>query len=182
MNISLRHATINDADAVSLVHIQTWKSTYRGVVPDHVLDNLDHRRNILRWRDMLSNIGEMKCFIVAETEDGRIIGFATGGPNRELDTGYNGELYAIYILEEYQSRGIGRSLVLRVADWLRHRKYSSMIVWVLEKNPAKLFYESLGGRFVCKKKMEIGGALLDEISYGWPSIENLLNRYSKELL
>jgi len=162
------------------VHIESWKTTYRGLVPDHVLDGLNYDRNTLRWREMLSNIGEMKCFLVAESNDGQIIGFATGGPNRELDTGYNGELYAIYILREFHKRGVGKKLALRIADWLLRHRYTSMLVWVLEKNPAKYFYESLGGIYVSKKKIDIGGAMIDEISYGWPNLSNFVSEYARK--
>ncbi len=173
----IRHATVDDAAAISRVHVDAWKTTYRGMVPDHVIDGLNYERNTQRWRDLLTNIGELKCFLVAEISDGPVVGFATGGPNRALNTGYNGELYAIYIHREYQGKGVGKRLVLNMAEWLLRHKYTSMLVWVLEKNPAKYFYEAMGGIYVSKKKLDIGGALVDEISYGWPSLAELLNSY-----
>ncbi|OGC91587.1 MAG: hypothetical protein A2W25_10755 [candidate division Zixibacteria bacterium RBG_16_53_22] len=176
----IRHARVEDAEAISRVHVDSWKTTYRGMVPDHVLDGLNYERNTLRWREMLSNIGEMKCFLVAETSDGQVVGFATGGPNRELDTGYNGELYAIYISNENQNRGVGKRLVLNIALWLIHHRYTSMLVWVLEKNPAKYFYEALGGCYVSRKKIEIGSALIDEISFGWPNLAEFVNAHVRK--
>ncbi len=62
-------------------------------------------------------------------------------------------------------------LVSKVAAWLANRRYDSMLVWVLEKNPAKYFYESLGARPVGRKTIVIGDASLDELSYGWPDIK-----------
>ncbi|HBC45854.1 MAG TPA: GNAT family N-acetyltransferase [candidate division Zixibacteria bacterium] len=175
----IRLAKVDDASAISIVHINSWRSSYRGIVPDQVLDSLDYVRNGSRWREMLSNLGEMKCFFVAEDDDGRIIGFAIGGPNREEKTGFNGELYAIYLLKEYQGKGVGKKLVENVAYWLSRHKYNSMLVWVLEKNPAKYFYESLGARPVGRKKIEIGNAPLDELSYGWPDLSILIPNKSK---
>jgi GNAT superfamily N-acetyltransferase len=176
--MQIRLAKVDDATAISIVHINSWRSSYRGIVPDQVLDGLDYVRNGVRWREMLSNLGEMKCFFVAEDDDGRIVGFAIGGPNREEDTGFNGELYAIYLLGEFQGRGIGKKLVESVADWLHRRKYSSMLVWVLEKNPAKYFYEALGARPVGRKKIVIGDAPLDELSYGWPDLKSFVSRHN----
>jgi GNAT superfamily N-acetyltransferase len=173
--MKIRVASANDAFAISKVHIDTWKSTYKDIVPDSILDNLDYERNAIRWHDILSTADEMKCFLVAETDDGRVVGFITGGPNRTEHTGFNGELYAIYILKDYHGQGSGRKLVDRLVQWLIERKYTSMLVWVLEKNPAKLFYEALGGQFVGRKKIEIGNAELIEISYGWNDINQLLN-------
>jgi GNAT superfamily N-acetyltransferase len=171
--MKIRLAKADDATAISIVHIDSWRSSYRGIVPDQVLDGLDYVRNGIRWRDMLANLGEMKCFFVAENDDGRIVGFAIGGPNREENTGYNGELYAIYLQKGFQGQGIGKMLVSKVAEWLALHKYSSMLVWVLEKNPAKYFYEALGALPVGRKRIIIGDAPLDELSYGWPDLKTL---------
>ncbi len=103
--MKIRLAKVDDAPAISRVHIDSWRTSYRGIVPDQVLDNLDYVRNNIRWREMLSNLGEMKCFFVAEDDDGRIVGFAIGGPNRDENTGFNGELYAIYLIKECQGQG-----------------------------------------------------------------------------
>ncbi len=169
-----RMARLEDAAAISIVHIDSWRTTYRGVVPDHVLDGLDYVRNNMRMREMLINLGEMKCAFVAENDNGRVIGFAFGGPNREEGTGYNGELYGIYLLKEYQGKGIGSRLTRDVANWLFRHRYSSMLVWVLEKNSAKYFYESLGAQPVGRKQIIIGDAPLEEISYGWPDLSVLV--------
>ena len=36
----LRRANINDAAAIAKVHVDTWKSTYKGIVPDDYLSSL----------------------------------------------------------------------------------------------------------------------------------------------
>jgi GNAT superfamily N-acetyltransferase len=169
----IRSANVEDAPAVSRVHIDSWRTTYRGIVPDQVLDGLDYVRNEQRWRGVLSQPIELRCFLVAESDDGQVVGFATGGPNRTEGTGYNGELYAIYILNSHQRKGIGRALVLGVARLLARNSYTTMLVWVLEKNPARYFYEALGAKFVGRKRIEIGNAQLEEISYGWDDIAEL---------
>ena len=75
---------------------------------------------------------------------GRVIGFSTGGKER---TGkyemYTGELYAIYLLEEYQGKGMGRLLVQSVVDDLKEKEFNSMLIWALEENPACRFYEAI---------------------------------------
>jgi GNAT superfamily N-acetyltransferase len=104
---------------------------------------------------------------VAEDESGEIVGFASGGPERSGDAAYGGELYAIYILLPYQQRGIGRRLSFAVVERLARAGIRSMLIWVLADNPARRFYEALGGREVDRKQVEIGGAVLDEVAYGW---------------
>ena len=112
---------------------------------------------------------------VAETEGGNVVGFADGGPEPEGDRIYWGELYAIYLLQEHQNRGLGRHLVSAVAQRLLDDGFSSMLVWVLEDNRrACRFYESLGGEWVGRKTVAIGGADLEEVSYGWRDIADLV--------
>jgi hypothetical protein len=53
-----------------------------------------------------------------------------------------------------------------------------MLVWALAKNPWRPFYESLGGVLLPDKKKvtTIGGAILDEVAYGWKGIGELITR------
>ncbi|WP_425339520.1 N-acetyltransferase family protein [Lentibacillus salicampi] len=114
---------------------------------------------------------------VAETGDGKIVGFSTGGKERGGKyAGYDGELYAIYIFEEYQGGGLGKKLVKPIADELIQDGFKSMLVWVLEDNAAKYFYEKLGGQYIDTTDITIAGAELKEIAYGWP----VLNELAKE--
>ena len=96
-------------------------------------------------------------YFVAETENGDIVGFANAGPEREGDRIYRGELYAIYILEEYQRIGLGRRLFSSVTRRLLADGFNSMLLWVLEDNrPAIRFYESLGGEQVDRQSPSVG--------------------------
>ena len=169
----IRAANIDDAAAISAVHIDTWKTTYRGMVPDYIIDDLDYVKNNERWRQTLSFLDNQQTF-VAVTDDGRIAGFTSAGPNRNTQYKFDSELYAIYILKKYQRLGAGTALVYEVARWLDSQEYRSMIIWVLKDNPARKFYESLGGKYVNLEKVEIGDALLDEVCYGWDDLKIFL--------
>jgi hypothetical protein len=45
-----------------------------------------------------------------------------------------------------------------------------MIAWVLEKNPSREFYAKSGAQFITSKEIEVGGATLLEVAYGWPDL------------
>ncbi|MEH1967766.1 MULTISPECIES: GNAT family N-acetyltransferase [unclassified Nostoc] len=96
-----------------------------------------------------------------------MVGFASGGQERTGDRLYQGELYAIYILEKYQRQGLGYCLVSTIATRLLQPGISSMLVWVLDDNPASRFYQSLGGQQVYQKQIEIATVQLVEVAYGW---------------
>jgi GNAT superfamily N-acetyltransferase len=169
----IRPANIDDAAAISIVHIDTWKTTYKGMVPDYIIDGLDYVKNNERWRQTLSQENGKRTF-AAISDDGRIIGFTSAGPNRNDQYKFSGELYAIYILKKYQGQGIGKALVVEAMEWLISNGYNSMIVWVLKDNLAKYFYEALGGKYVNTEKVEIGNVFIDEISYGWNDLREFL--------
>jgi ribosomal protein S18 acetylase RimI-like enzyme len=170
----VREATHRDVAAMARVHVDTWQTTYRGIVPEEFLANLSYEKRENGWHQVLDNAPKDGNFTyVAEDESGQIVGFANGGIERAGDPVYQGELSAIYVLKNHQQKGIGRELVRAVVQKLGRMEISSMLVWVLADNPACRFYETLGGQKVHEKEIERGGAKLIEIAYGWTDIVNL---------
>ena len=103
------------------------------------------------------------------------MGFASGGCERMGKYVYQGELFAIYILEEYQRQGIGQQLVGTVATKLVELSLNSMLVWVLGDNSACRFYEFLGGEKVEEQQTSRAGVAMKEIAYGWIDIAVLIH-------
>src|SRR5256886_6552586 len=101
----VRPAELDDASAIARVHVATWRSAYHGLLPDDFLASLSQTHYEERWRRTL---GDSSARIyVAENVDGAV-GFASGGPERAGESGYAGEIIAIYFLEDEQARGHGR--------------------------------------------------------------------------
>lgn len=170
----IREATQSDVPAISKVHVDTWRTTYRGIVPDEHLANLSYERRANGWHQILNRAPEDGNFTyIAEDESGEIVGFANGGVERTGDPLYRGELTAIYIRQSYQGKGIGRCLTQSVAERLGQLGINSMLVWVLVDNPACQFYAALGGKLVHEKELTIGGKPLIEVAYGWMDTKNL---------
>lgn len=170
----LRDGTVDDAAAIARVRIDTWRDAYRGIVPSDYLSSLSYEQGANRMRERLGECGESgKFFVVAEIPSGEVVGFASGGPGRTGDQVYKGEVYAIYILPEYQRLGLGRQLMAVSAARLRLSGFDSLLVWVLNANPNHLFYERLGGVSVRERRIEIGGIFLPEAGYGWLDLSEL---------
>ena len=91
----------------------------------------------------------------------------SGGPENTGDPTYKGELYAIYLLKAYQSQGTGRRLATTLVKRLLQEGITSMLLWTLPASPASRFYEALGGQQVKTIRSELGGVMLDEVTYGW---------------
>ena len=83
-------------------------------------------------------------------------------------------IYAVYLLDKYHGQGIGRRLTRSMADWLTSKSMTAMLVWVAAQNPARHFYEALGAQRVRTKEETIGGATIEEIAYGWTSLDGLM--------
>ena len=169
--IRIRQAVDSDAPGIARVHIDSWRSTYAGIVPAEHLAGLDYDEREARWHRILAD--RRQNAFVAETADGRIIGFASGGPERSDDAAYPGELYAIYIDESRQRQGVGRRLVAALGAWFLSRGWQSMLLWVLAENPSRGFYEAIGGAEVRQETITIAGTELVEIAYGWRDISPL---------
>lgn len=170
----VREAIYSDVSAMARVHVDTWRTTYRGIVPDKLLAYLSYEKRENGWHQVLDNAPKDGNFTyVAENESGQLVGFANGGVERAGDPVYQGELSAIYVLKSHQQKGIGRELVRAVTQRLGWMEIHSLLVWVLADNPACRFYETLGGQKVYEKEIERGGAKLIEIAYGWTDTANL---------
>ncbi len=170
----VRPATPDDAAGIARVHVDSWRSTYAGIVPAEYLAGLSYERSAANWERGLSSPESRSVYLVAEDESGRIVGFVSGGPGRDEHPDYSGELYAIYLFRENQRQGIGRLLMSALARELLARGYTSWLIWVLKDNPARGFYERMGGVCVMEKDIEIGGVKLREAAYGWPDISVLV--------
>ncbi len=172
MSFVIRQAELGDAAGIAGVHVESWKTTYPGIVPDAFLASLDTKARTQSWREQLT--GGATLILVA-VDKAEIIGFACGGPIREPTADYDAELYAIYVLLGAQRQGAGRLLFHAVAAGLHASGFKSLLLWVLEANPSESFYRHLGGIRVAQKMIQIGGADLPEIALGWPEINRLID-------
>ncbi len=168
--MKIRTATLIDAAEIARVHVDSWRSTYRGLLPAEFLANLAYEKRTQRWTQVLVSEAERNFAFVAENENGDVVGFVDSGPEREGRPGYDGELYAIYLLEEYHGRGWGKQLFERAKTDLSERGFAAMMLWVLKNNRTRGFYERMGGIEIGEKEAEIGGTKVTEIAYGWPKI------------
>ncbi len=115
----------------------------------------------------------------AAEEVDKIVGFASGGPERDGLTvdgvAYEGEIYALYLLAEYRRQGIGHRLVAAATEWLIAQGLRSTVIWALRDNgPARTFYASLGGMVVAEKTITLGPSNLVDVGYGWRDARELL--------
>jgi ribosomal protein S18 acetylase RimI-like enzyme len=172
VTFQIRPAQLADASSIAHVQVEGWRSTYQGIVPDRFLASLDKEARAENWQQQLAD--PAIYFFVAEDKTG-VFGFITGGAVRDPAEGYDGELYAIYLLETHQQQRAGRALVRDVAAAMHDAGFRSMLVWALEENHSAIaFYKRLGAIRVAQKSINIGGKELSDLALGWPALDPLL--------
>ncbi len=171
----IRAAKPADAGSLARVHVDSWRSTYTGILPDEFLAGLSYRDRESYWEQILTTARPTVSNFLAATERGEVVGLAAGGPERTGDETYRGELYLVYLLDQYQRKGLGRRLVSAVAERLLANGFDSMLLWVAKDNLAACrFYEALGGDLVGSQTLEISGQGIAEVSYGWRNVADLV--------
>ena len=166
--MKIRSAEQGDADGIAHVHVSSWQTTYAGIIADTVLANLKVDRRATYWQQVINGDTEAtQHILVAEDENGNIVGFVSGGAERGNIEGYDGELYAIYLLKTAQGKGVGKQLFQHMKQYLQAQNFSNMALWVLKDNPSRGFYEAQGGNYVTEQMITIGDQELLEVAYGW---------------
>lgn len=173
----VRLATPQDAQAIAHVHVQSWRTTYAGILPAQYLASLDEAQRAAQWQGWLTT-GTPS--FVAEL-DGVVVGFVSGGLIREPLLDYDAELFAVYLLAGAQRRGLGTALVSELARALLAQGFQKMAVWVLAANPATHFYTARGATQLGtpdgnEKVVGIAGVPLRQVALGWPDLATLAER------
>lgn len=164
--VLIREATLDDAEGIARVHVDSWRETYAGIVPTEHLRALSYDKRAEQWRKMLQEEKRPARVFVAE-KGGVVKGFASVGRTRIADMPLEGELYAIYLLKEVQGLGLGKKMFEKAQKSLKLDNIKTMYLWVLKDNPTLAFYRHMGGREFACQKINIGGTDLEEIAMAW---------------
>ena len=161
-NIIIRRMTIEDAEAVTDILMNAWKTAYRGIVSDEYLDNMNKETLTERRRQ------QHKDYIVA-VADGRIVGYCWYMSNNSYSQDVpevDSEVVALYVDPASKRHGLGRMLLSHAMDDLRNQGKKKMMIWCLKDNlPARAFYEKMGGSIVYEHKTNIWYKDYDEVGF-----------------
>jgi GNAT superfamily N-acetyltransferase len=144
--VRVRWAQVRDAEAIARVHVDSWRATYRGLLPDEVLAELDVPRRTREWRERLRE-GSLPTLVAERGEE--VVGFCTLAlPARdagEPDT--VAEIPALYVHPRHVRAGIGSRLLEAAFAEMRARGFREAMLWMLAGNEgATRFYARTGWR------------------------------------
>lgn len=147
-DVRIRPATPLDAEAVAGVHVKTWQSAYKGLLPDESLARLAVGDRLRLWRRLLGDPDSSVSASVAEI-GGAVVGFCSVGPPQDIADRLPdiAELHTIYVEPQYQARGVGSRLLAAAERTMREWGALAGVLWVLASNEsAKTFYVRHGWR------------------------------------
>lgn len=138
MNIDFVPAKTSDAAAVGALRRRIWDTTYRGIYPDAVIDDFDYEWH--RQRD-LKKISDPSCAVYLIKYGDENIGYFMF-----RHTGSALWLRSLYVLQEYQHRGIGKRAFSLIKDYCREKGIGRFSCDCSPHNEnAMRFYRRMGG-------------------------------------
>lgn len=172
--VIVRRATPSDGPGIAKVHVETWQTAYASMIPHSALLRMSEREKSWVWSESLARERNGHMVVVAEEMGAGVVGFGSCGRAGAIGLPYEGEVYMLYVLPDYQDNGIGRALLRALFEILRERGFTSALIWVLAENPARFFYQAMGGQWVAVREERLWGATLREVAYGWPDLKQAL--------
>ncbi|MCT2535532.1 GNAT family N-acetyltransferase [Aquibacillus koreensis] len=173
----IRKAKLEDAEKIADIHVKSWKSTYSELINEKDMSNITYENRKTLWETVLSMPMHGQVALVVLDQHNQIVGFISGGKERTKRFGYDGEIYAIYLLDAFQRKGLGAMMLEAFAKEMNELEYKSLLVWVLTQNPSSKFYIDHGAKQIEEEETTIGKGTYQETAFGWESIDALLKRF-----
>jgi len=169
VRFAIRKATVGDADGIARAHTASWRTSYRGLLPDAVLDRIDVDQRASSWRRVLADPAVL-TLVAYDTTHRDIVGLCDAGRSRGTHA-YAGEVYRMYLEHHARRHGLGREMFESVTAWLRSQELRSLVIWVLDNNHhARRFYEAMGGRAASRMAATVSGFPIVELAYVWDQL------------
>jgi len=170
----IKYAGLKDYEGIAKVHVDTWISSYKGIISDRRLRSMSYEKSGKKWFDIISACADDKKETVLSAFDkNEPVGFCHFGRLKrksELLNGFEGEIKAIYILKDHQKKGLGGKLIKKITQIFKNNGIDSFIAWVLKDNSSADFYVKTGAELITETDLTIGEQTLKGLCFGWRNI------------
>lgn len=161
----IRRAAIKDCRELAQIQVDSYRASYAGVFPQTYLERFSYEEQEQDWLAMFTTNPDDLLF-VAESQ-ARIVGYVLARVQANVHPGYDAEIIALHVQQPFQRRGIGAALLHKARQTLKTRGCQSVMLWTLEENPVRLWYERLGANVIAEKSYRVEDCDITEIAYGW---------------
>jgi ribosomal protein S18 acetylase RimI-like enzyme len=162
----VRNARPKEAGALARIQVDSYRRAYAGISPRDDFDQFSYTDQERDWGQLLTS-GTQNVILVANSRETGIAGYALGRAEASLGAPYDSELVSLHVRRSLHRRGIGRTLTYSLASELAARGCKALMLWVLEANRARCFYERLGAIQLEGRKLTVHAY---EVANGWPDI------------
>jgi GNAT superfamily N-acetyltransferase len=174
--IRIRHGDARDADGVAWLHWQGW-FTYAGMMPAALIEARPLERRRREWRERLAT--DLQTLLVAETADGRLVGFLRAEPPREVPfrtppEGFDVEITYFYVDAAWRGRGVGRRLLAAFGRLALGRGQRRVLVIAFKGNPYARFYTRMGATLLREEPFAFEGWAGQDLYFAWDDVARLL--------
>lgn len=152
LNPTYREWNLDDTNEIQKVLFNTWLASYADFIPvtdiQWYFNNYYSEANFAQLFEEKESIG-----FVAEVKS-HIVGYARMKFNHEHQRCY---LESLYVLPEFQGKGIGMGLLMTVEKTAKEHAYNQIWLGVMEQNvPSLEWYKKLGFQFVEQSPFQMG--------------------------
>lgn len=174
-----RRAALKDCRGIAQVQVDSYRTAYAGIFPPSYLDRISYEEQAGDWQSLLSEpTGDI---LLAATLDEQVVGYVLARAHPDIYPGFDAEIVAIHVRQSHQRKGIGRALLTAAVEKMADQGCASVMLWALEGNPIRRWYERLGGQRLGEKRFQVDGWEIVEVAYGWGRISALLPKELPEL-
>lgn len=172
IDCTVRLATTSDFQAIASLHTSSWRTAYKGILPDQFLsDGLEKEREQY-WIKKMSALKEREFVLIAESK-GEAVGFIAVLDKPEA--GIDAFIDNLHARPDRKGMGIGGKLMREAAKKLTESNRKSVYLWVLVGNiAAEGFYLSKGARIGDTTTVVFGGAEVLQRRFIWDTLDPLL--------
>lgn len=144
--MEIRIASYEDCRSLALLKRIVWETTYRGIYPNEKIDKYDVDLNENKFKNMIKEQSQ-RLFVVLS--DSKIIGYISCGKIMRAFDKHTHDIGLLYLLKEYQGKGIGRQMFEFAKKELKNQGITEFIVSCNKYNiPAQQFYKKMGGQII----------------------------------
>ncbi|MCR9255149.1 MAG: GNAT family N-acetyltransferase [Alphaproteobacteria bacterium] len=180
--LDIRPAEFDDAAGIARVQVEAWRTLYKDVLAEVVIDAMSDIRTAVFWSETIDDPEEGVLVLVATTpviengaEKERIVGFLSGGPYRGAHRDTDAEIYTLYVETAFHRRGVATGLIRGGLANLRALGHRSCRVWARSEDAAAdSFYKSRGAVPTGTAEAEFAGSRIMETAYDWDDIGQAL--------